>query len=126
MICRLIAEQIDPEIECLVGSGHGGITLASILSDRRYSNLSLVRVDSKGHGTGKSIDGYVPNSGDILEIVDDVFTTGGSLKKIYDALEPTGAIVKAAHVVVKRNDLDVVETRLPFPVTYLINVTDLF
>lgn len=125
-ICDLIGEKISSETDVIACSGHGGMPIGSIVSNQGMMHLTMVRLDAKDHGIIKNIDGYYPNEENIVEIVDDVFTTGGTLLKIYDILKQTGAEIVGARTVVKRNDMDVVEKELPFPVTYLINATDLY
>ena len=50
--------------------------------------LVLVRDKVKDHGTKKIIDGYIPNRSDVVCIVDDVFTTGSSIKDTKEKLMP--------------------------------------
>jgi orotate phosphoribosyltransferase len=71
---------------CVVGSGYGGITLSSLISYKKRLPLTLVRDKIKDHGTGKIIDGYVPNKKDYCCIVDDVFTTGSSINDTKEKL----------------------------------------
>lgn len=71
---------------CIAGSGYGGITLASLVAYKMKLPLVLVRDRIKDHGTKKSIDGYIPNKNDIICIIDDVFTTGGSINDTKEKL----------------------------------------
>ncbi len=77
---------------CIIGSGHGGISLATeIFSHLEMYNvkLSLIRDSPKNHGKPSMFDGYpleeLSKSKKIL-IIDDVFTTGESIKKIIKLL----------------------------------------
>lgn len=77
---------------CVAGSGHGGIPLATeIFSHLKLYNikLSLVRDIPKKHGKPTMFDGYPLeelNMNKEILIVDDVFTTGSSIKKIIELL----------------------------------------
>jgi orotate phosphoribosyltransferase len=71
---------------CIAGSGYGGITLASLVSYKLNLPLVLVRDTAKNHGTKKIIDGYIPTQKDIVCIVDDVFTTGSSIRDTKERL----------------------------------------
>ena len=119
-LCQHLREKIPTETTCFAGSGHGGIPLATRMSGLYTKNLVLVRDGAKEHGKSELIDAYVPNSKDKIAIVDDVFSTGGSLQKIIETLRPTGAEMVGCYVVVKRG-----EGQLPVPWEYLLKVEDL-
>lgn len=71
---------------CIACAGYGGVTLASLVAYRLKLPLSLVRDNIKDHGTKKIIDGYIPNKKDVICIVDDVFTTGSSIRDTKEKL----------------------------------------
>lgn len=77
---------------CVVGSGYGGIPLAiEIFSHLKMYDikLSLIRDIPKNHGKPSMFDGYPLeelNKNKEILIVDDVITTGGSIKKIVKLL----------------------------------------
>lgn len=112
--------KIDRDATCIATAGYGGLSPATVISSRYGLHLTLVRDEPKKHGKSGWIDGYIPNEQDKVAIVDDVFTTGGSLRKIIEVLEPTGAEILGCYVVVKRG-----EGKLQVPVTYLLTPEDL-
>ena len=114
-------KEIGERATCIATAGYGGLPPATIISLRHHLYLTLVRDAPKKHGRGGWIDGYVPNEQDKIAIVDDVFTTGGSLRKIIEALEPTGAEILGCYVVVKRGD-----GNLQIPLKYLLTSEELF
>ena len=89
---------------CIAGSGYGGITLASLVSYKFKLPLVLVRDKIKNHGTKKLIDGYVPTAKDRVCIVDDVFTTGSSIRETKEKLMKTKAKITKAIVVLNRSN----------------------
>lgn len=112
--------KIDKNVNCIAAAGYGGISIATLISSKYNLNLILVRDESKKYGKKGLIEGYIPNEKDKIAIIDDVFTTGGSLNKIIDILGPTGAEIVGCYVVVKRGDGE-----LRVPVTDLLNVEEL-
>ena len=92
------------KIDCIAGAGFGGALLAIALSQFWNVNSSFVRDIPKNHGIkNKMIDGYEPQKGDRVLLVDDVFTTGKSLKKARKILEETGAKIVGIFVIVNRS-----------------------
>lgn len=113
--------EINRRTTCIAAEGYGGIPLATSISSLHGLNLTLVRNEPKKYGREALIEGYVPTERDRVSIVDDVFTTGGSLREVIEVLEHTGAEILGCHVVVKRG-----EGELKVPLTYLITAEELF
>ncbi|MEK6906881.1 MAG: phosphoribosyltransferase family protein [Nanoarchaeota archaeon] len=111
---------MDKSATCVAGSGYGGIPIASYLSTKYNIKLALVRNSSKNHGLKDLIDGYIPNESDKIAIVDDVFSTGSSLRDTISNLKPTKAKVICCYVVVKRG-----EGVLPVELKYLLTSEEL-
>lgn len=66
-------------------------------------NVFTVRKETKDHGRGKRIEGNFESGREAL-VVDDVITTGGSTLKAIDAIEAEGGQVRAALVLVDREE----------------------
>jgi orotate phosphoribosyltransferase len=98
-IVNQLVKVVPGNVTCIAGSGYGGITLASLVSYKLKMPLVLVRDKVKDHGTKKVIDGYTPNNKDVVCIIDDVFTTGSSIKDTKDKLVIT-KVKFSKHVVV--------------------------
>jgi len=79
-----------------------------------------VRDKPKGHGKGGFIDGYIPNEKDSITIIDDVLTTGSSIKETYEILKDTRENIKNAIVVVRRGDAE-----LPVPYSYIFTIDEI-
>ncbi len=120
LICGSLWEVIDKRTTCIAAGGYGGVSPATILSKEYDLKLTLIRDEPKKHGKGGWIDGHVPTKQDRVSIIDDVFTTGGSLKKNINVIKPTGAEILGCHVVVKRG-----EGKLEVPFSYLLTAEDL-
>lgn len=111
---QLVKTEILPrhrEIECIGGMTMGAdpISLAvgmySSLDDTapRALQIFTVRKEPKDHGRGKRIEGNFESGKGVL-VVDDVITTGGSTLKAIEVIENEGGKVKAALVLVDREE----------------------
>ena len=65
----------------------------------------VVRKEPKGRGTNKLVEGATVGEGTRVLLVDDVVTTGGSIRKAYDVITSLGATVVAAVTVVDRGEV---------------------
>lgn len=90
----------------------GGLTLgadpvayavahAAAAAGRRLDAFT-VRKEPKDHGTGRLIEGPLPEGADVV-VVEDVVTTGGSALKAIEAVRDAGAHVLGVLTVVERN-----------------------
>ncbi len=119
-IARIFCGEMGGGFTCVAGSGHGGLPIAFAVAERAGLYYCMIRSGEKGHGKGGMIDGYVPNEHDNVLVVDDVLTTGGSLRKARGEVLKTGARISGTFVVVKRADPE-----LDFDVSYLLAADDL-
>jgi len=99
VVAQRVLDVLDgrPEVEAVGGLTMGadpivGATLALAGREGRSLTGFLVRKEPKGHGTGRLIEGPL-DAGQIVAIVEDVTTTGGSALKAVDAVEAMGAKV---------------------------------
>ena len=104
MLSKAVWRQIDKNITCVAAAGYGGIPLAAAVSGKYGLKLVLVREKPKEHGMNVWIDGYMPKKGDKVWIVDDVLTTGKSIKHIIKVIKKTDAKIFGCSIVVKRGD----------------------
>ena len=82
------------------------VAALSFLHRDRFTPLPgfIVRKQRKAHGTRRQLEGYRAANGASVVIVDDVCTTGGSIKKAIDYAESKGYNVSAAVSVVDRDE----------------------
>ncbi|KKT28062.1 MAG: Orotate phosphoribosyltransferase [Candidatus Yanofskybacteria bacterium GW2011_GWA2_44_10] len=116
-----VLKRMDKNITCVAGLGHGGIPLATALALNKNLKLVLVRKEKRKHGSKKWIDGYCPIKSDRIVVVDDVLTTGSSIKEIIRKIEPTGAKIIKCIVIVNRSP----NKKFKFKVEYLVKAEDL-
>jgi len=89
------------EIRKIVGVPTAGLPIATLVSYKMRLPLLYVRKEEREHGTRKNIEGIL-NKGDIVAIVDDLATTGGSVKDAATKVRDAGGIVKYAIVLIDR------------------------
>lgn len=88
----------------------GGLTLGAdhfahgtaIVADKEWF---VVRKQPKGRGTNQLVEGTTLGEGVRVLLVDDVVSTGGSIKQAWQSIEDTGAQIVAAVTLVDRGDV---------------------
>jgi orotate phosphoribosyltransferase len=110
-------------ITCVVGNGYGG-SYVPVLASRHNLYFSMIRDKPKNHGRIKGhLEHYIPAAHDKVAILDDVLSSGGSLKGTGDVIcNETEAEIIGFYVVVKRGELKV---DLPAPLKYLVSVEEI-
>ncbi|MEE9284286.1 MAG: orotate phosphoribosyltransferase [Dehalococcoidia bacterium] len=96
------------DVEAVGGPATGAnpiVTATQLAAYREGRPLSgfFVRSEKKGHGTDRLVEGCLPERrGARVVIVDDVVTTGGSLRRAIEAVEAQGCVVAKVVVLVDR------------------------
>ncbi len=98
----LLAEAAPGGEYSVLGVATAGIPWATGLSLRLGKPLGYVRVERKGHGRDRLVEGSPPRGPVVL--VDDVATTGGSLAAAVEAARSEGYEPLAALVLVDRGE----------------------
>jgi orotate phosphoribosyltransferase len=102
-ISKLIASEVPKGTTCLAVLGFGGLPLGALVS--RVTNLPVcyIRDQVKSHGTKSQLEGYVPNSNDEVVLLDDVYTTGSSLRTAAEILKIYSISISSAVVLLEWN-----------------------
>ena len=79
-----------PEVEVIMGTATAGIPMAALTADVMGIPMGYVRSDAKKHGKQNQIEGKI-EPGQKVVIVEDLISTGGSVKTVVDALNAAGA-----------------------------------
>ena len=101
-LCEGIVERITEPVDVVVGPALGGIFLAYEVA-RQMDIRALYAERDEGHSGRTFRRGVTPKPGDRVLVVDDVLSTGGSLRETLDAVGRTGADVVSAFVLVDRS-----------------------
>lgn len=124
LIARLILERI--RTHKIQADAIGGLTMGADPIAAAVAVVSglegkpvpafIVRKETKGHGTQRSIEGYDGKPGSRVIVVDDVCTTGDSILKAAEKAEEAGYEVAAAFCVVDREEgsSELIAKRYPF------------
>jgi len=91
-------------ITCVYGEGFGGRPLAEAISSRHFLKYTTLRKEKKGYGPETKWEYHKPTKEDRVAIVDDVLSTGRSLKDSIKSLESITNI-SGCYVVVDREDV---------------------
>lgn len=96
------------EIDAIGGLAMGAfpiITATALVSHQEGTPIPsfIVREEHKTHGTKRKIEGHFTNGAKVA-IVDDVITTGGSVRKAIEAVEAANCKVMKVIVIVDRHE----------------------
>ncbi|MBI3469156.1 MAG: orotate phosphoribosyltransferase [Planctomycetes bacterium] len=109
----LIGEVLHEQIRGMNAVAVGGLAVgavplvASIVISAYHHGSGIegffVRDEAKSHGTMKVIEGYLPNPGDRIVVIDDVITSGKSVMKAIEAVKARGAEIAGVLAIVDRD-----------------------
>ena len=110
LACKVIADQVAAagiEFDAVGGLtlgadqfAHGVVTYLD--GDHEWF---VVRKQPKGRGTNQVVEGARLTTGSRVLLVDDIVTTGGSIRTAYEQVVATGAVIVAAVTLVDRSDI---------------------
>ncbi len=119
MIAEEVIKLLPKKTTCIAASGYGGLPLGAVVASRAKLHFTAVRDNPKKHGKGGVLDGYIPTKKDEVVIVDDVLTTGSSIRATLEGLATLKIKTIGAVVVVKRE-----EVILPLPYTWVFTLEE--
>ena len=102
-IARLLAQALPPGTTALAGAAVGGVPIATAVALETGLPFVIVRPETKGHGTARTIEGIL-DRGDRVVVLEDVVTTGAQVVRAARAVASAGAEVLLVLAVVDRNE----------------------
>jgi orotate phosphoribosyltransferase len=99
-----LAERLDIDFDAVGGLTLGADHFAHIIAYLGGRDWFTVRKAVKGRGTNKRVEGAELSAGTCVLLVDDVVTTGGSIREAYEEILKTGATVVGAITLVDRGE----------------------
>jgi len=120
-VCKMMAEKCKEfEVDTVVGPALGGIILSqwlayhlSLLKKKEIFGVYAEKMPDKSFTFTRGYDKFV--KGKNVLVVEDLTTTGGSVKRIVDLVRATGGKVKVVCVMVNRNPDEVGEKMMAAP-----------
>ena len=111
-LCRLIADHFrEQRIQVVAGPTTGGIILA--FETARQLGVRGIFAEKEGNAERAFRRGFSINPGERVFIVDDILTTGSSIREVMSAVTKQGGIVIGIGVLVNRSEQRV-EFGVPF------------
>jgi orotate phosphoribosyltransferase len=87
----------------LAGVALGAIPIVVATSLRTGKPFAMIRKEDRQHGTAVKIEGEIA-AGEVVDVLEDVTTTGGSVISAVAALRSAGGVVKRVIAVVDRGE----------------------
>lgn len=100
-----LAQELGIEFDAVGGLTLGADQFAHGISMLRDdTEWFVVRKEAKGRGTNKRVEGADPGPSTRVLLVDDVVSSGGSIRQAYEQIKATGATVTGAMTLVDRGE----------------------
>ena len=124
-LCDLVFENLEnpgDNIEVVVGVALSGVPMASLIAEELGAELSVFQSNkhSSGGSGGMLSQNFATVSGKKCIIVDDVVTTGSTIKEVISILKSKKAIPTAIGVLIDKKGFDSIEG---VPVCSLLRVS---
>ena len=109
LLSSLIYTKLDPKSVAVGGLTLGGDPLVCGVAQRAYYkgghiDALIIRKNPKDYGTKEVIEGFKPDKGSVITVLEDVTTTGGSAMKAVNVLRGAGYTVNKVVAIVDRMD----------------------
>ncbi len=101
-LCRQIADHFRGKTNLVAGPTTGGIILS--FETAKHLGLRSIIAERRDDGEGREFKrGFEVGPGDRVLVVDDILTTGGSVRDVVDAVRSRGAEVAGVGMLVDRS-----------------------
>ncbi|MEY3735235.1 MAG: Orotate phosphoribosyltransferase, partial [Cyanobacteriota bacterium] len=109
LLGSLMLAEVEAEAVAVAGLTLGADPLVSAVAlsaalEGRSLDALIVRKEAKGHGTGAWLEGPLPEPGQVITVLEDVVTSGGSSLKAVHQLREAGYRVQRVVTIVDRQE----------------------
>lgn len=119
-LCSALAEKfLNDEVKTVIGPAMGAVQMAYEVSRSLKCENFFTERDDEGKMTLRR--GFVVNPGDKILVVEDVVTTGGSVKEVIELVKEAGGIVVGVGSIVDRT-CGKIDFGVPFKSVISVNV----
>jgi uridine monophosphate synthetase len=117
-VANSLNEELDRHFQSLshvAGIVAGGVPLCTLVSQISQKPMIMIRSERKKHGAGNLIEGLPPSETVYVVLIEDVLTTGTSVRETIAKIDPDARIeIIGCICVVNRSGQDIVpETKIP-------------
>lgn len=113
-VCEKLAEKIHSNVDLICGTPYGAISFTSYISIIKKIPMIFLRKETKDYGTKKILEGHYSNKQKVV-LIEDVTTTGNSVREAANILEEQGLEVvqiitvfsRAEDLCLKYNDISI-------------------
>lgn len=112
------------DFDIICGIPYGGLPIATYISIRYNKPLIYIRDKAKTYGTKNHIEGKYSKNNRCV-IIDDVLTSGGSVKEAYNVLKDKVNIVNIGVVFNRSDCLNKISTMLNVPINSVFCKNDI-
>ncbi|MGC5585872.1 orotate phosphoribosyltransferase [Ornithinimicrobium sp. W1665] len=101
-VAEAMADLVPPNTQVLGALEMGGIPLGTLISQITDLPVAFIRKEAKGYGTGRLIEG-APVENVVVTVIEDIITSGGSVRAAAVALRHHHANVSTAVCAIDRS-----------------------
>ena len=107
-VCKIYANLVEGDVgaegfDRIAGIPTASIPFSSLLAYHLKKPFFYIRPEARLHGRGRHIEGIMM-PGDHVLVIDDLITTGGSVRKAVAAIRAEGGLVTDATVLIDREE----------------------
>lgn len=103
--CRAMLDRVEGiDFDAVGGLTLGADQFAHVIAVLARRQWFVVRKETKGRGTNRRVEGALVEEGVRVLLVDDVVTTGASIREAFEVIREVGATVVGAVTLVDRGE----------------------
>ena len=121
-ICEEISKQLKTNLDLICGTPYGAVPYASYISIKSNIPMIFLRKEAKHHGTKKMVEGVYQENQNVV-LIEDVVTSGNSVKEAAETLELQGLKVVQIISFVSRSKESLFYNNIP--INYLYHIDDI-